>query len=402
MAYEELAGGNISIKTWTIGVPFEHGAQVQLRYAAMLPIVGPHIAVMPDVHFGVGSTIGSVIPTRKAIIPSCVGVDIGCGMAVVRTTLTSHQISDNAQDIYDAICAAVPCGGGPKGSNAGNWERIPENVKKAYERLEPGLKVILSKNGKASSKNPHSQLGTLGGGNHFIEVCIDEQDHIWFMLHSGSRGIGNRIGTVFIEIAKKEMERLNRRLPNHDLAYLEEGTGSFDEYVEAVAWAQDYARTNRDLMMENIVRAVRKTIPVKFMLTEDAVNCHHNYVQKEHHFGEDLYVTRKGAVSARLGEYGIVPGSMGARSFIVRGLGNADSFHSCSHGAGRILPRGKAKNMITLKMHREATEGIVCRKDKDVVDESPAAYKDIDAVMAAQADLVEIVHTLRQIVCVKG
>ena len=401
MAYEEVHGGNVPIKAWTVGVPFENGAKVQLRYTAMLPIVGPHVAVMPDVHVGIGSTVGSVVPTRKAIIPAAVGVDIGCGMCAVRTTLTSYQVSDNAQEMYDAIMRAVPCGGSKK-ENVGNWEKIPDNVKSEYDRLYPGLRAILDKHRKAEHKNPQSQLGTLGGGNHFVEDCIDEEDFVWFMLHSGSRGIGNRIGSYFIELAQKDMERQNIRLPNRDLAYLSEGSEHFDDYVEAVSWAQDYAFTNRALMLENTVKAIRKALPIKFQLTDTAVNCHHNYVQKETHFGEDLYITRKGAVSAKKGELGIIPGSMGTRSYIVRGLGEPESFHSCSHGAGRIMPRGIAKNQITLKMHREATEGVVCRKDKEVIDESPAAYKNIDAVMNAQRDLVDVLYTLKQIVCIKG
>lgn len=401
MTYEEVEGGNVPIKAWTVGVPFENGAKTQLRYTAMLPCVGPHVAVMPDVHAGIGSTVGSVIPTRKAIIPAAVGVDIGCGMIAVRTTLTSHQVSDNAQDLFEAIAAAIPHGG-ERGKETGNWTRIPDSSKKEWERLQPGFRKIVEKHGRASSRSVESQLGTLGGGNHFVEVCLDESDHVWFMLHSGSRGVGNKIGSHFIELAKKDMDRLDRRLPNRDLAYLEEGTEHFDDYVEAVSWAQDYARTNRDVMLEQLVRAVRKLLPVKFTLTEEAINCHHNYVQKEQHFGEDLYVTRKGAVSARAGELGIIPGSMGTRSYIVRGLGNPDSFHSCSHGAGRVMPRGVAKQTITLEQHREATMGVACRKDRDVIDESPAAYKNIDVVMEAQKDLVEVVHQLKQIVCVKG
>jgi len=401
MSYEEVEGGNVPIKAWTTGVPFEHGAKVQLRYTSMVPIVGPHIAVMPDVHVGIGSTVGSVVPTRKAIIPAAVGVDIGCGMMAIRTTLTSHQLSDNAQDLFESISKAVPHGG-ERGKETGNWSDAPENVQNVWKAISPKYREIIGKHGKTSSRNAATQLGTLGGGNHFIEVCIDQSDMIWFMLHSGSRGAGNRIGECYIEIAKKEMERLDIRLPNRDLAYLQEGTEHFDDYIEALHWAQDYARLNREIMMDNLVRAVRKTLGVKFMLTDEAVNCHHNYVQKETHFGEELYITRKGAVSAQKGELGIIPGSMGARSYIVRGLGNEESFHSCSHGAGRTMARGVAKQSITLDMHRKATEGVACRKDRDVIDESPAAYKDIDLVMNAQKDLVEIVHTLKQIVCVKG
>ncbi len=401
MAYETVEGGNIPIKAWTVGVPFEHGAKVQLRYAAMVPVVGPHIAVMPDVHSGIGSTVGSVIPTRQAIIPAAVGVDIGCGMMAVRTTLTSHQVSDDAKDIFEIISKAVPHGG-EKGKETGNWTDVPKVVGDTWSSISPKYREIVGKHGKTSSKNAASQLGTLGGGNHFIEVCIDEKDFIWLMLHSGSRGAGNRIGEFFIDLAKTEMDHLDIRLPNRDCAYLREGTESFDDYVEALHWAQEYARLNREIMMDNIVRALRKQLRTKFMLTDEAVNCHHNYVQKEEHFGEQLYITRKGAVSARNGELGIIPGSMGARSYIVKGLGNTESFHSCSHGAGRVMARGEAKRQITLDMHRKATEGIACRKDRDVIDESPAAYKDIDVVMEAQKDLVEIVHTLKQIVNIKG
>jgi len=401
MAYEEVEGGNVSIKSWTVGVPFEEQAKTQLRQTAMLPFVGPHVAVMPDVHLGIGSTVGSVIPTRRAIIPAAVGVDIGCGMVAVRTTLTSHQVSENAKDLFEALSKAVPHGSG-KSSEVGNWDRIPHSAKKEWERLQPGFRKIVDKHGRASSRSVESQLGTLGGGNHFVEVCLDGQDQVWLMLHSGSRGVGNKIGSHFIELAKKDMERLDRRLPNRDLAYFEEGSEHFQDYVEAVGWAQDYARTNRDVMLEQAVRAVRKLVPVKFQLTDEAINCHHNYVSRETHFGEDLFVTRKGAVSARDGELGIIPGSMGTRSYIVRGKGNADSFHSCSHGAGRVMARGVAKQSITLEMHRDATAGVECRKDRDVIDESPAAYKDIDAVMQAQQDLVEVVHVLKQIVCVKG
>jgi tRNA-splicing ligase RtcB len=399
--YEEVEGGNVPIKAWTVGVPFEHGAKVQLRYTAMLPIVGPHIAVMPDVHVGIGSTVGSVIPTIKAIIPAAVGVDIGCGMMAVRTSLTSHQVSENAQDLFEAISKAVPHGG-ERGKETGNWSDAPESVAQTWARISPKYRELIGKHGKVSSRNAGTQLGTLGGGNHFVEVCLDKSDRVWLMLHSGSRGAGNRIGEFYIELAKKEMERLDKHLPNRDLAYLEEGTEHFADYVEALTWAQEYARLNREIMMDSTIRAVKKVCRTKFSLDEEAINCHHNYVQKEQHFGQDMYITRKGAVSAKVGELGIIPGSMGTRSYIVRGKGNADSYHSCSHGAGRVMARGVAKQSITLAMHREATEGVACRKDRDVIDESPAAYKDIDVVMQAQQDLVEIVYELKQICCVKG
>lgn len=247
------------------------------------------------------------------------------------------------------------------------------------------------------------QLGTLGGGNHFIEICLDENDDVWIMLHSGSRGVGNRIGSFYIERAKREMERLSIHLPDADLAYFQEGSRYFDDYVMAVSWAQDYARSNRELMMELVIKALQETPGLPpFTLSEKAVNCHHNYVERENHYGDDVFVTRKGAVRARVGDLGIIPGSMGAKSFIVRGKGNEESFCSCSHGAGRKMSRTKAKTMISVEDHRKATAGVECRKDVDVLDESPAAYKDIEAVMEAQSDLIEVVHTLKQVVCVKG
>lgn len=397
------AGMNVPLKVWDGGgsVPMEPKVIQQMADICKLPFVESHAALMPDGHFGIGSAVGAVVATSRAIVPAITGVDIGCGMVAVRTTLTSNHVSDNAKDLFEAISKAVPHGG-ERGKETGNWSDVPESSRREWERLQPGFRKIVDKHGQASSRSVETQLGTLGGGNHFVEVCIDESDQVWFMLHSGSRGVGNRIGTHFTELAKKDMERLDRRLPNRDLAYLEEGTEHFADYVEAVSWAQDYASTSRDIMMEQTVRAVRRLLPVKFQLVDEAINCHHNYVQREQHFGRELFITRKGAVSARKGELGIIPGSMGTRSYIVRGLGNPDSFHSCSHGAGRVMPRGVAKAQITLEMHRKATEGIVCRKDKDVIDESPAAYKDIDAVMEAQRDLVEVVHTLRQICCVKG
>ena len=270
-------------------------------------------------------------------------------------------------------------------------------------KLKDRYNAILEKHPKLDHGNHSNHLGTLGTGNHFIEVCLDESEMVWFMLHSGSRGVGNRMGSYFIELAKRDMGRLVANLPDKDLAYLEEGTEHFDDYGEAVEWAQDFARTNRDLMMEQIISAVRDSGEVRpFSAQVQAINCHHNYVAREHHYGQDILVTRKGAVRAQPDDLGIIPGSMGARSFIVRGKGNPESFSSCSHGAGRAMSRGEAKRRFTIEDHKRMTEGVECRKDADVIDETPAAYKSIDAVMNAQTDLVEIVHTLRQVVCVKG
>jgi tRNA-splicing ligase RtcB len=404
MSYENVEGGDIPIKAWTIGVPFEHAAKAQLRYCSMLPFVRPHIAVMPDVHYGAGSTVGSVIPTVKAIIPATVGVDLGCGMIAVKTDLTSHQISDNGQELFDAIAEAIPVGSGKK-SNEGSWDSerhlIPDIVKDAYRNIEPQIRKIIDKHGQVSHKRILEQLSTLGSGNHFCSVALDESDFAWIVIHSGSRGIGNNIGRYFIDIAKKEMDRLDRQIPNRDLAYLEEGTEYFNDYVEAVLWAQDYAKLNRELMMELAIKSVRSSIK-KFNVSDIAIQCHHNFVQKEDHFGQSLWITRKGAVQAKKDQLGIIPGSMGGKIYIVKGKGNKDSFETCSHGAGRNMSRTVAKQSITLEMHREATEGVFCRKDKGIIDESPAAYKDIDVVMAAQDDLIEVVHTLKEMVNVKG
>ncbi|MCE3005147.1 MAG: RtcB family protein [Xanthomonadaceae bacterium] len=394
--------GAAPIKLWTRGVPLEPQAEAQLRNIARLPVVGPHVAVMPDVHLGIGATVGSVVPTRGAIIPAAVGVDIGCGMIATRTSLIAGDLPDDLGPLRRRIEAEVPHGRRPGRHDPGAHATPPEASVAAWRELDPGFRRIVERHPKLKGANHLNHLGTLGSGNHFIEVCLDEAERVWLMLHSGSRGIGNAIGTLFIELARQDMRIHWANLPDRDLAYFTEGSRHFDDYVFAVGWAQDFARRNRQLMMQAVVRALRKEVRKRFTVDEHAVNCHHNYVQRETHFGESLFVTRKGAVSAREGELGIIPGSMGARSFIVRGRGNADSLHSCSHGAGRVMSRGEAKRRITLAQHREATAHVECRKDADVVDESPAAYKPIDQVMAAQADLVEIVHTLRQVVCVKG
>jgi tRNA-splicing ligase RtcB len=292
---------------------------------------------------------------------------------------------------------------GGKGDR-GAWGEVPKPTAHAWKSLESEYTRLSKKHPRIGEGNDVNHLGTLGGGNHFVEVCLDARDQVWFMLHSGSRGVGTRIGSYFIELAKRDMERHIKNLPDKDLAYLTEGTAHFDDYVDAVSWAQRYAMTNRQLMMDAVVRAARsdKSRLPAFELGEMAVNCHHNYVEKEHHFGEDVFVTRKGAVRAKVGDLGIIPGSMGARSFIVSGKGEREAFHSCSHGAGRTMSRGEAKRRFTVADHVEATKGIECRKDADVIDETPMAYKPIDKVMAAQSDLVEIVHELRQVVCVKG
>ncbi|HEY6511505.1 MAG TPA: RtcB family protein [Burkholderiaceae bacterium] len=399
--HQDVPGG-VPIKMWTRGVPVEDEAKRQLTNAARLPIVFKHIAAMPDVHFGIGATVGSVIPTLKAIIPAAVGVDIGCGMMAAKTSLTAEDLPDNLAPLRSAIERAVPHGRAPKGRDPGAWSKVPGAVDAAWAQLEPDFTELTRDHPRLEKTNNRIHLGTLGTGNHFIEVCLDEQGHVWFMLHSGSRGVGNAIGTLFIELAKQDALRNNANLPDRDLAYFEEGSRYFGDYVRAVGWAQRFAALNREVMMRRVIEAAKTVIRKNFQSHIEAVNCHHNYVQLETHFGVDVYVTRKGAVSAKAGQLGIIPGSMGARSYIVRGLGQPDSFESCSHGAGRVMSRGEARRRFTLADHRAATEGVECRKDKDVIDETPAAYKDIEAVMAAQSDLVEVVHTLKQVVCVKG
>lgn len=371
----------------------------QLKKMAQLQFVHSHIAVMPDVHVGKGATVGSVIPTKHAIIPAAVGVDIGCGMNAIRLNLKASQLPDNLAPLRHAIERKVPVGFElHKQIKAKASSIIPlENRLQPIIKKHPGLVRMLRKFDATWQK----QLGTLGGGNHFIELCLDENQDVWIMLHSGSRGLGNVIGTYFIELAKKEAQHRFGHVPDKDLSYFAEGSNSFDDYVEAVEWAQEYAFENRREMMRLILEAIRPLLP-PFQMTKEAINCHHNYVSREHHFGEDLLITRKGAIRAGRDELGIIPGSMGARSYIVKGKANPESFCSCSHGAGRKMSRSKAKLLFSQDDLIHQTQGIECRKDSGVIDEIPSAYKDIDQVMANQSDLVEILHTLKQILCIKG
>ncbi len=402
--FEYISGGRMPIKAWTRGVPIEDAALAQLRNVANMPVIHSHVAVMPDVHWGMGATVGSVIPTVGAIIPAAVGVDIGCGMMAVQTSIRAEHLPDSLAAIRSAIEAAVPHGRTDNGgrNDKGAWAKDPPAMAAAkWAELEAGYKAVIEKHPKAAHQRGYGHLGTLGTGNHFIELCLDEADRVWVMLHSGSRGVGNKFGTYFIERAKRDMKRWFINLPDADLAYFPAGSTEFGDYLEAVNWAQAYAFANREVMMDQVMGVLKSVFP-DIGTGEMAVNCHHNYVSKERHFGENVFITRKGAVKAGIGDLGIIPGSMGARSFIVRGKGNPDSFCTCSHGAGRAMSRNEAKRRFTVDDHVRATEGVECRKDADVIDETPMAYKDIDAVMAAQADLVDIVHTLRQVVCVKG
>lgn len=399
--HQTLRGAHVPVHIFTDDIDAQ--ALRQLHNIASLPIVHPHVAAMPDVHAGIGATVGSVIPTRGAIIPAAVGVDIGCGMNAVRTTLMASDLPDNLARLRSAIEAEVPVG-----FEQHEWSRVQGSRQaRAVRPLGDRLAHIVERHrGIAKMLRQFErtwicQAGTLGGGNHFIEICLDEEQRVWVMLHSGSRGIGNVIGRYFIAAAQKDMRRHQLQLPDADLAYVSEGSTVFDDYVEAVDWAQDYALLNRSEMMRRVLDVLVRHAP-PFRLDGEAINCHHNYIARETHGNEDLYVTRKGAISARQGELGIIPGSMGARSFIVRGKGNPESFCSCSHGAGRSMSRSEAKRRFNRFDLAEQTAGIECRKDGGVVDEIPAAYKDIDAVMAHQSDLVEVVHTLRQVVCIKG
>jgi len=394
---QEIDEGRVPVKIYTGEI--EPDARRQLVNISRLPIVHHHVAAMPDVHLGIGATVGSVIPTKAAIIPAAVGVDIGCGMIATRLSLTANDIDEKRlKRVFDQISRDVPVG-----FNQHNERDARDAAAKPFAR---GLNRILGEHpgiqkriGKQS--NWARQLGTLGGGNHFIEVCLDESKRVWVMLHSGSRGIGNAIGTYFIELAKRDAERDQLALPDRDLAYFPEGARHFDDYVDAVGWAQDYARANREEMMELVIEALHRHLP-PFERTTEAVDCHHNYVERERHYGAEVWVTRKGAIRAGAGELGIIPGSMGARSYIVRGKGSPESFESCAHGAGRRMSRTQAQKKFSTADLEAQTADVICRKDRGVLDEIPGAYKDIDQVMANQQDLVEVVHTLKQVLCVKG
>lgn len=395
------------IRMWTDGVPVEKGAMTQLRNIASLPILAGHLAVMPDVHLGMGATVGSVIPTRSAIIPAAVGVDIGCGMLAVETSLTAADLPESLTRLRHAIERDIPVGFSAHDHPVATFHdgldgialyRRAQALNAWFDRL-----AILEVIGKLRQPGKvWKQAGTLGGGNHFIEICLDERQRVWLMLHSGSRHIGKTIGETAVTMAKRQAEQRGYALPDRDLAWLDEGTVEFDTYVDAMHWAQDYAALNRDLMLHLLLKVMRQQFGERFAVTAEVINCHHNFSSLEEHFGRKMWITRKGAVRADAGRLGIIPGSMGARSFIVAGKGNADAYCSCSHGAGRRMSRGEAKRSFDLGELARQTQGVECRKDDGVLDEIPAAYKDIEAVMAAQADLVDVRHRLKQVLCVKG
>lgn len=401
-----ISGAKHPVRAWTKGVEFEGLAVQQVVQAANLPFIHKAVAVMPDSHAGKGCTVGSVIPTVNAIVPAFVGVDIGCGVIASKTSLKATDLPDNLFGIRSAIERAIPHGMTDRGgdNDRGVWGELPKDYHHLwFDNLKEEYDLLCQKHPKVAHRRPDKQLGTLGTGNHFVELCLDKNDAVWIMIHSGSRGVGNKIGTHFIELAKKDMERYFINLPDKNLAYLPEGSDNFDDYVKFVNWSQSYARINREIMMLQAMKALAsaKGIP-EFTAQVESVNCHHNYISYENHYGKNVYVTRKGAICARKDMMGVILGSMGAKSYIVKGLGNEESFCSCSHGAGRRMSRTEARKRISIEQHISDTAGIECRKDADVIDESPSAYKDIDAVMAAQKDLCEVVNVLRQVVCVKG
>lgn len=385
---------SVPVKIWTNNVDIQ--SEVQLRQTAALPFVFKHVAAMPDVHYGKGATVGSVVATKGALIPAAVGVDIGCGMMAAQMPFNANHLPDSLDNLFSILSEAIPVGQAQHKTpvkdaffwkNVRGFGELPEEVQEG--RLDKAM----------------AQLGTLGGGNHFIEVCLDTKNHVWVMLHSGSRGIGNIIGNYYIDQAKELMSQYMIKLENPDLAYLPENTPLFDAYWRDLQWAQSYAMENREIMMKLVLESLSKALygasetRIEPILT---VNCHHNYAERENHYGENVIVTRKGAVRARQGDLGIIPGSMGTRSYIVEGLGNKESFCSCSHGAGRAMSRGKAKEVFTTEDLEAQTKGIVCRKDAGVLDEIPGAYKPIDQVMDDQNDLVKVVAELQQVLCVKG
>lgn len=403
---ENITTSLVPVKIYTDEI--DDFSRTQLRNVANLPFVFHHVAAMPDVHAGMGATIGAVIPTLGALIPAAVGVDIGCGVSAVRVNLVAADLGDNGEFLRAAIERAVPYGrsddGGP--NDRGAWHQVPDEVRVWWEQhgIQRTLSDVLSRHPKllTARTNTVRHLGTLGTGNHFIELRVDEEDRVWILCHSGSRGVGNRIGSYFIQRAKEVVGKELRSLPDADLAFFREGTVEFTDYIRSAGWAQAFAKVNRELMLRLVLRGLSGHLGKEVVRVGDLIDCHHNYVVRERHFGRDVWVTRKGAIRAKKGDFGIIPGSMGSRTYIVIGKGEPDSFHSSAHGAGRCMGRNEAKRRFTVTDLVRQTEGVACIKDGSVLDEIPGAYKDIDVVMAHQSDLVEVKHTLTQAVCVKG
>jgi tRNA-splicing ligase RtcB (3'-phosphate/5'-hydroxy nucleic acid ligase) len=393
MTYQELAIDTPKpILSWA-GHDLAQAETKMARNVASLPFVFKHVALMPDVHLGKGALVGSVIATHEAIVPAAVGVDLGCGMTAIKTPFSGEQLEGKLKKIRLDLEAQIPVGFEENkqiAKDVTNWQGWRD-----FKELHRGVRGLETKATR--------QLGSLGGGNHFIEVCIDTDNHVWLMLHSGSRNIGNKLAQCHIDTAKDLAKLAQIGLPDRDLAYFVAGTPEFAAYWRDLQWAQGYAKTNRSVMMARFIQVIDRYLNggkrSRPLLT---IDCHHNYAEQEVHFDQSVYVTRKGAVRARIDDYGIIPGSMGTKSYIVKGKGNAQSFCSCSHGAGRIMSRSMAKNTYTLDDLINQTNGVECRKDAELIDEIPAAYKSIDQVMANQADLVEVVATLKQVICIKG
>lgn len=392
MPYNKLniSGAKADVLSW-VNHALSTDEHNMLRNVSRLPCLYKHVALMPDAHLGIGSMVGSVIATKDAVIPATVGVDIGCGMAAIKTPFKSGILDGKLKDLRHQIERTIPVG----------FNDHKDPVDESLEWDAWGKFGELHKGVQDRKQKAMKQLGTLGGGNHFVEVCLDTEDYVWLMLHSGSRNIGNEIATRHIETAKS-LHKLSE-LPDPNLAYFIQGTDEFKNYWHDLEWAQRYAMKNREVMMKRLVYQFNRMFNDGEDFTpEITVNCHHNYVALEEHFGDEVYVTRKGAINAESGRYGIIPGSMGAKSFIIRGLGNPQAFNSCSHGAGRKMSRTQAKKHFTQEDLERQTAGVECRKDRGVIDEIPGAYKDIDEVMRNQSDLVEVVAELKQVVCVKG
>ncbi|MHB1953443.1 MAG: RtcB family protein [Sulfobacillus sp.] len=381
-------------RLWTPYAEIEASAQRQIENMAQLPVLAGPIAIMPDVHYGIGATVGSVIPTRAAIVPASVGVDLGCGMAAVRLSLTADDLPDSLTEIRAQIERDIPVGFAMHDSR-GYHKAVVESMQSGFDHILAQAPDLLDR--RKAKEAWAFQIGTLGGGNHFIELCVDENMDVWVMLHSGSRGIGNAIGQYYIEKAKGYIESIGYGLADKDLAWLPEDSKLFRDYWTALLWAQEYAALNRRVMLDDILKGIRRYLP-PFKMNGEVISCHHNYVSHE----DGVYITRKGAIRAGKGELGIIPGSMGTKSYIVEGLGNAESYCSCSHGAGRRMSRGEAKRRYTVEDVAKQTAGVECRKDAGIIDEIPGAYKDIDVVMERQKDLVRPLHVLKQILCVKG
>lgn len=393
--FKVISDTRVPVKIWSKEV--EPAALQQLSNVANLPFVFKHVAAMPDVHFGKGATVGSVIATEKAICPAAVGVDIGCGMMAVKLSIDPKLAQDKIKEIRHSIERSVPVG---FDSN----KKITEAVSTWTGWLqESGIPERVAYDVGGLATKAKSQLGSLGGGNHFIELCTDTEGFLWIVLHSGSRNVGKVIADHHINKAKGLMEQMFISLPDPDLAYLAQGTKEFQQYIADVEWCQKYAFANREEMMRRILKDLSYSInnkePLEILMQ---VNCHHNYLARENHYDKNVIVTRKGAVRARVGDLDIIPGSMGTKSYIVEGLGNPESFCSCSHGAGRRMSRNKARQAFTVEDLAKQTDGVECRKDNGVLDEIPGAYKDIDEVMENQKDLVKIVATLKQFMCIKG